>query len=200
MGTVVVQATMSLDGFIAYPSGGVGPLFDWYRNGDVEVRGNDPDRVFTVSAASAEYLRAAWENVGPGVVGRRLFDLTDGWGGTPPVGDAVFVVTHRVPAEWVESHPDAPFTFVTDGVESALAKAQALAGGRVVSLTAGDMTGQALAAGLVDELRIDLVPVLLGTGVRYFGDFTGAEQLLENPAVVQGDRVTHLHYRIRKES
>jgi dihydrofolate reductase len=198
MGKVVVQATMSLDGFIADPSGRVGPLFDWYGNGDVEVTGADPDRVFRVSAASAEYLRSAWSNVGPGVIGRRLFDITDGWGGKPPVGDAVFVVTHRVPAEWIEAHPDAPFTFVIDGVASALAKAQAVAGDRVVSLTAGDMAGQALAAGLVDELRVDLVPVLLGTGVRYFGDFTGAELLLENPAVVEGNRVTHLHYRVRK--
>ncbi len=198
MGKVVVQATMSLDGFIAYPSGRVGPLFDWYGNGDVKVKGNDPDRVFTVSAASAEYLRAAWSDVGPGVIGRRLFDLTDGWGGVPPVGDAVFVVTHRVPTDWVAAHADAPFTFVTDGVASAIAKAKAAAGDRVVSLTAGDMAGQALAAGLVDELRVDLVPVLLGTGVRYFGDFTGAEHLLENPTVVEGDRVTHLHYRLRK--
>jgi dihydrofolate reductase len=198
MGKVVVQATMSLDGFIADPSGRVGPLFDWYGNGAVEVRGNDPDRVFKVSAPSAEYLRVAWSNVGPGVIGRRLFDMTDGWGGIPPVGDAVLVVTHRVPTEWVESHPNAPFTFVTDGVANALAKAQAVAGDRVVSLTAGDMTGQALAAGLVDELRVDLVPVLLGTGVRYFGDFTGAEQLLEDPTVVHGDRVTHLHYHVRK--
>jgi dihydrofolate reductase len=198
MGKVVVQASMSLDGFIADPSGRVGPLFEWYGNGDVEVRGNDPDRVFTVSAASAEYLRSAWSNVGPGVIGRRLFDLTDGWGGVPPVGDAVFVVTHRVPTEWIENHPDAPFTFVTDGVASAITKAQAVAGDRVVSLTAGDMAGQALAEGLVDELRVDLVPVLLGTGVRYFGDLTGAEHLLENPTVVEGDRVTHLHYRLRK--
>ncbi len=198
MGKVVVQATMSLDGFIADPSGRVGPLFDWYGNGDVAVTGADPDRVFRVSAASAEYLRSAWSNVGPGVIGRRLFDITDGWGGKPPVGDAVFVVTHRVPAEWIEDHPDAPFTFVTDGVASAIAKAQAVAGDRVVSLTAGDMAGQALAAGLVDELRVDLVPALLGAGVRYFGDFIGAEQLLENPAVVEGNRVTHLHYRVRK--
>jgi dihydrofolate reductase len=200
MGKVVVQATMSLDGFIADPSGRVGPLFDWYGNGDVEFTGADPDRVFRISAASAEYLRSAWSNVGPGVIGRRLFDITDGWGGKPPVGDAVFVVTHRVPTEWVESHPDAPFTFVTDGVASALIQAQAVAGDRDVSITAGDMAGQALAAGRVDELRVDLAPVLLGTGVRYFGDFTGAEQLLENPTVVQGDRVTHLHYRVRKGS
>jgi dihydrofolate reductase len=198
MGKVVVQAAMSLDGFIAYPSGGVGPLFDWYRNGDVEF--HDNERTYRVSAASAEYLRSAWSDVGPGVLGRRLFDLTDGWGGTPAVGDAAFVVTHRVPTGWIDAHPDAPFTFVTDGVASAIAKAQAVAGDRVVSLTAGDLTGQALAAGLVDELRVDLVPVLLGTGVRYFGGFTGAERLLEDPTVVQGDRVTHLHYRVRKEA
>ena len=198
MGRVVVQATMSLDGFIADPSGGVGPLFDWYFNGEVEFRDNE--RTYRVSAASAEYLRSAWRDVGPGVVGRRLFDITDGWGGVPPVGDAAFVVTHRVPTAWVDTHPDAPFTFVTDEVESAIARAQAVAGERVVLLTAGDLTGQALAAGLVDELRIDLVPVLLGAGVRYFGDFTGAAQLLENPEAVQGDRVTHLHYRIRRET
>ena len=198
MGRVVVQATMSLDGFIARPDGSVGPLFDWYGNGDVAFTGADPDRVFRVSAASAEYLRSAWRDVGPGVIGRRLFDLTDGWGGTPPVGDAVYVVTHCVPHEWIETHPGAPFTFVTGGVPSALEQAQAVAGDREVSLTAGDMAGQALAAGLVDEVRIDLAPVLLGTGVRYFGGFTGAEALLEDPEVVQGDRVTHLHYRLRR--
>jgi dihydrofolate reductase len=200
MGKVVVQASMSLDGFIAYPSGGVGPLFDWYNNGDVEIHDNEPTRVYRVSAASAEYTRSVWRSVGSAVIGRRLFDLTDGWGGVPAVGDAVFVVTHQVPAEWVAAHRDAPFTFVTDGLASAIGKAQAVAGDRVVALTAGDLTGQALAAGLVDELRVDLVPVLLGTGVRYFGDFTGAERLLENPTVVEGDRVTHLHYRIRKDS
>ena len=81
MGTVVVQATMSLDGFIADPSGGVGPLFDWYRNGDVEFPGNE--RTYRVSAASAEYLRSAWNNIGPGVLGRRLFDLTEVGAGLP---------------------------------------------------------------------------------------------------------------------
>jgi dihydrofolate reductase len=202
MGEVVVQASMSLDGFIADRAGAVGPLFDWYGNGDVEFTGADPDRVFRISAASAEYLRSAWSNVGPDVIGRKLFDLTDGWGGRPAVGDAVFVLTHRLthrpPTEWIEAHPDAPFTFVTDGLASALAQAQEVAGERDVSLAAGDLAGQGLAAGLVDELRVDLVPVLFGEGVRYFGDFTGAEQLPEDPVVVQGDRVTHLHYRVRK--
>jgi dihydrofolate reductase len=196
MGTVVMQASMSLDGYIADPSDGVGPLFDWYGNGEVEVTGADPDRVLHVSAASAAYLRQAWANVTAGVIGRRLFDLTNGWRGRPPVGEAVFVVTHRPPTDW--PFPDAPFTFVTDGVASAVAQAKAVAGDGNVSVSPGNLGGQAVAAGLVDDVRVDLVPVVFGGGVRYFGDYDGSPLLLENPEVVQGDRVTHLHYRLRR--
>jgi dihydrofolate reductase len=196
MATVITQASMSLDGYIADPSDRVGPLFDWYGNGDVEVTGADPDRVFRVSAASAEYLRRAWSDAVAGVIGRRLFDLTNGWNGRPPVGEAVFVVTHRPPRDW--DFPDAPFTFVTDGVASAVAQARELAGDRVVSVSPGNVGGQAFAAGLVDEVLVDLVPVVFGAGVRYFGDYAGAPLLLDNPEVVQGDRVTHLRYRVRR--
>jgi dihydrofolate reductase len=196
MGSVTMQASMSLDGFIADPSDAVGPLFDWYGNGDVEFTGADPDRVFHISAASAEYLREAWANIGAGVIGRRLFDITNGWNGRPPVGEAVFVVTHRPPADW--DFPDAPFTFVTDGVASAVAQAKAYSPDKVVSVTPGNVGGQAVAAGLVDEVRVDLVPVVFGAGVRYFGDYAGSPLLLEDPRMVQGDRVTHLHYRLRR--
>ena len=196
MATVITQASMSLDGYIADPSDNVGPLFDWYGNGDVEVTGADPDRVFRVSAASAEYLRRAWSDAVAGVIGRRLFDLTNGWNGRPPVGEAVFVVTHRPPPDW--DFPDAPFTFVTDGVASAVAQARELAGDRVVSVSPGNVGGQAFAAGLVDEVLVDLVPVVFGAGVRYFGDYGGAPLLLGNPEVVQGDRVTHLRYRVAR--
>jgi dihydrofolate reductase len=195
MGKVIVQASMSLDGFIADTDDRVGPLFDWYGNGDVAFTGGDPERVFHVSQASADYLREAWSNVSTGVIGRRLFDLTNGWNGRPPVGDAVFVLTHEPPTGW--PYPDAPFTFVTEGLEHAIAQAKAAAGDRDVSLTAGSLTGQALQAGLVDELRVDLVPVLFGAGVPFFGTFKGAQQLLDDPQIVQGDRVTHLHYRVR---
>ena len=196
MGKVVSQASMSLDGYIADPSGNVGPLFDWYGNGDVEVTGADPDRVFRVSAASAAYLREAWANAGASVIGRRLFDLTNGWNGKPPVGEAVFVVTHRPPEDW--DFPDAPFTFVPDGVASAVAQAKELAGDRYVSVTPGNVGGQAFRAGLVDEVLVDLVPVVFGAGVRYFGEYAGSPLLLENPQVVQGDRVTHLRCRVRR--
>jgi dihydrofolate reductase len=196
MGKVVSQASMSLDGYIADPSDNVGPLFDWYGNGDVEVTGADPDRVFKVSAASAAYLRDAWSNAGASVIGRRLFDLTNGWNGKPPVGEAVFVVTHRPPEDW--DFPDAPFTFVTDGVASAVAQARELAGDRYVSVTPGNVGGQAFQAGLVDEVLVDLVPVVFGAGIRYFGDYAGSPLLLENPEIVQGDRVTHLRCRVRR--
>jgi dihydrofolate reductase len=195
MGKVIVQASMSLDGFIADTNDEVGPLFDWYGNGDVAFTGGDPDRVFHVSQASAEYLSEAWSTVSTGVIGRRLFDLTNGWNGVPPVGDAVFVLTHEPPTDW--PFPDAPFTFVTEGLEQAIAQAKAAAGDRDVSLSAGSLTGQALEAGLVDELRIDLVSVVFGSGVPYFGTFTGAQRLLDDPRIVQGDRVTHLQYRVR---
>jgi dihydrofolate reductase len=194
MGKVIAQASMSLDGFIADTNDEVGPLFDWYHNGDVEVAGSHPE--FLTSAASAAYLRQAWSSIGVDVIGRRLFELTNGWNGRPVVGEAVFVVTHRPPTDW--PYPDAPFTFVTDGLRSALSQAQAVAGERDVSITPGNIAGQAFVAGLIDEVRIDLVPVVFGAGVRFFGDYRGSPLLLEDPDIVQGDRVTHLHYRVRK--
>lgn len=196
MPKVVVNATVSLDGFIARPDNSVGPLFDWYGNGDVEFTGNDPDRVFRISKASAGYLGRVWPRFKAGVIGRTLFDYTDGWGGVPPVGDGgVVVVTHRPAGDWQARFPDAPFHFIDD-VTAAVAKAKELAGSGDVSLTAGDVAGQALRLGLVDAVAMDLVPVVLGKGKRYFGDYDGADILLGNPEVVQGDRVTHLWFDV----
>ena len=192
MSKVIATAAVSMDGFIADPQDAVGPLFDWYDNGDIEVYGADPGRPFHVSKTSADYLNATWPKIGATVIGRHLFDLTNGWHGVPAVGDHVFVVTHKPPTDW--PFPDAPFTFV-NGIEDAIAQAKEFAGDRDTALTAGNLTGQALAAGLVDELVLSLVPVVFGTGVRFFGDYAGHHQLFDNPTVVEGDRVTHLHYR-----
>jgi dihydrofolate reductase len=194
MSKVIATAVVSLDGFVADTSDAVGPLFDWYNNGPVEVYGADPGRPFQVSQASADYINSTWPTVGVAVIGRHLFDLTNGWNGIPAVGDHVVVVTHQPPTDW--PFPDAPFTFV-NGIEDAIAKAKELAGDRNVSLTGGNLTGQALEAGLVDELVLNLVPVVFGTGVPFFGNYTGRQQLFEDPTVVQGDRVTHLHYRLQ---
>ncbi len=196
MTKVIASAVVSLDGFIADSSDAVGPLFDWYNNGDVEVYGTDQGRPFNVSQASADYMNSVWPTIGAVVIGRHLFDLTNGWGGVPAVGDHVFVVTHEPPTDW--PFPDAPFTFV-NGIEEAIAQAKVHSGeDRNVSLTGGDLTGQALELGLVDELNLNLVPVVFGTGVPYFGSYTGRQQLFDDPLVIQGDRVTHLQYRIRR--
>jgi dihydrofolate reductase len=104
-------------------------------------------------------------------------------------------VTHRpAPEGWDR---EAPFHFV-DGIEAAVATARELAGDRIVEVAAGDVGGQVLAAGLVDEVRMDVAPVVLGSGKRYFG-FVDAQHLLEDPdVVVQGNRVLHLRYRVRR--
>lgn len=187
---------MSLDGFIADEDDGVGPLFEWYGNGDVAVTLGDPDRGFRVSAASARYVRGAWSGVRATVIGRRLFDITNGWNGVPAVGDHVAVVTHAPPTDW--PFPDAPFTFVTEGVASAVAQARELAGDGDVSVAAGDVGGQALAAGLVDEVHAELVPVVFGRGRPFFGPSDVGRHLLEDPEVVVGDRVLHLAYQVRR--
>ena len=133
-----------------------------------------------VSQASADYVRPMWASIGSMVIGRHLFDMTNGWEGTPPAGEHVVVVSHRPkPDGW---HPEASYHFVDD-VAAAIAKAKELAGERTVAVAAGDVGGQALALGLVDEVAMDVVPVVFGSGKRYFGSVDG-QHLLEDPDVV----------------
>jgi dihydrofolate reductase len=138
-----------------------------------------------------------WRNIGAMVIGRHLFDLTNGWEAQPPTGDHVIVVTHRPkPEGW---HPEAAYQF-TDDIGWAISTARQLAGDRMVAVTAGDVGGQALAAGLIDAVAMDVVPVVFGAGKRYFGAIAG-QHLLEDPdVVIQGDRVLHLHYLVRRAS
>lgn len=193
MGTVVMYGAVSVDGFVAGDDDQPGPLFDWLSGGGVAL---DDSGALRVSQASYDYTRPYWDRIGVTVVGRHVFDLTDGWDGIPPSGvEHVVVVTHRPPPDGWD--PGAPFHFV-DGVEAAVARAQELAGDRVVEVAAGDVGGQVLAADLVDEVRMDVVPVVLGSGKRYFGR-VDAQHLLEDPdAVIPGDRVLHLRYRVRR--
>lgn len=191
MSTVIMHAVVSVDGFIADDTDEVGPLFDWYRNGEVPVTEGSSMKISPVSAA---YVQPMWASIKAIVMGRHLFDITDGWEGQPPAGDHVVVVSHRGrPAGW---HPEASYFFAGD-VAEAVAQARELAGEGTVAVTAGDVGGQALALGLVDEVAMDVVPVVFGSGKRYFGP-VGAQHLLEDPhTVIQGDRVLHLRYRVR---
>jgi dihydrofolate reductase len=106
----------------------------------------------------------------------------------------VFVVTSSVPPAWV--YEGSPFTFVTDGLESALEQAQAVAGDKDVGVGAASIVQQCIRAGLLDEIHIDLVPVLLGDGVRLFDHLGTGPIDLEISRVIEGAGVTHLTYRV----
>ncbi len=194
MATVTVQAVASLDGFIARPDDLPGPIFDWYEAGDTELRFN-PDHVFHVSQQSRDYLEG--QDIRCQVIGRHLFDLTDGWGGMPIVGDRVFVVTHRDAEEWQERYPEAPYTFCSDGVEDAMRRATEHAGDGGVVLSAGEVAGQVVVAGLADEIALDLAPVFLGAGKRFLGSATDEIVLADPHVVIPTHRVLHLRYSLR---
>ena len=196
MGKIITGFTMSLDGFIANPDGEVGRLFDWYSSGDTEFRFPDGKMVVKVSAASAKFLRELIQNSGAIICGRKQFDIAHGWGGRHPVDLPIIVVTHHVPQEWV--YEGSPFTFVTDGIESALEKARQVAGGKDIAVDGANVAQQFIKAGLVDEIYVDLVPFLIGEGIRFF-DHLGDQPIdLEIIQVVDTPDVTHLRYRVVK--
>jgi dihydrofolate reductase len=171
MPTVTADMAMSVDGFVADADDGM-----------VTFQPDEPD-----TAASRG-------SVGAVISGRRSFDLTGGWCGHHPLGAPVFVVTHSVPYGWPRE--DARIAFVTDGIESALRQATAVSGERTIAVTSPSLARQFLNAGLLDGIRVSVVPVLLGTGVRFFEGLVEAPVELECTAVVRGSGATHLSYRV----
>src|SRR6266536_2185189 len=170
---VVIDVSMSLDGFIAGADASVAQplglggdrLFTWFSDGDTPSRWY-PE--FKMSAISAGLFDEFADRVGAVVAGRRTYDVSDAWAGQgPQPGIPLFVLTHQPPNEVPRGDP--PYTFVMGGVESAVAKARAAAGGKEVSLMGSTVVQQCLRAGLLDEITIHLVPVLLFRGVGLFG-------------------------------
>lgn len=195
MGRVLSHMTMSLDGYIAQPDDGIGELFEWYEAGDVAVDNPNETVRFAVDDASATVLRDLTEKVGALIAGRRLFDIADGWGDKHPAGSPVVVVTHHPPEDAAERWPTTTFV---DGVEAAVERARELAGDKDVTIASANVTQQALALGLLDEVCVSLVPVLFGEGIPYFSALKGGHQLLEDPIVVPGRRAVHLRYPVRR--
>jgi len=213
-GAVVLrcQITMSVDGFVAGPNpseehplgeGGM-RLHEWavkleawrrpHGQGGGEVN------------ASSEVFEEMVSGVGATVMGRNMFGGGPGpwgedpwmgwWGEEPPFHMPVFVLTHH-PREPLEMQGGTTFTFVADGIESALEQATEAAGGKDVALAGGAETiQQYLATGLVDELMLHVPPVLLGEGTRLLENLAGAELELEPAGVVEAPDVTHLRYRV----
>ncbi len=213
MARVLVSLTASLDGYIAGPHDGpdnpLGDggmrLFDWYFSGDVPSRVYQaaaargvPVPPFKLSQPSASLFDELIESEGAVVTGRRTYDVAGAWGGNGPTpGLPLFVVTHEAPEHVPEGVDGTRYTFVTNGVANAIARAKAVAGDKYVSLMGSAVPRECLRLGLLDEIQIHLVPVLIGAGVRLFPDEMVTRSSLELIRVVDAPGVTHLRYRVR---
>jgi dihydrofolate reductase len=205
MGIVTAHMSMSVDGYVAGPNAGAGnPLGDggvliqqWMFDlaSFREIQGLSGGQ----TNADDEELRQRFAPTGAVVMGRRMFDEGEGpWGDNPPFRMPVFVLTHE-DRDTLVKEGGTTFTFVTDGIESALEQAKAAAGDKNVNIAGGaDTVQQFIKAGLLDELEIHLAPLLFGEGIRLF-DKMGPEHIeLENMRVVTSPRVTHLRFRVAK--
>jgi dihydrofolate reductase len=195
MSKVVLYMSMSLDGFIAGPDDGPDHglgvngerLHAWLRAG-----GLDPGSYRPVDGLSATVFDEVMAT-GAVIVGRRTFEFAGGWGGDHHDGVPIFVLTHAAPEE---PAPGAA-RYVTDGIASCVAQAKAAAGGRDILLHGAATAQECLRAGLLDEMELQLMPVLLGQGRRLFEDMPPDHIELELLRTLDGPGVLHLRYRVR---
>jgi dihydrofolate reductase len=204
MTKVVIDMTMSLDGFVAGPEDGKDyPLgkndgmriFDWYFSGKEQYR----HKLFRPEPGpNLEQVKLMYQESGAFIFGRRTYEITNGWGGAHPVnGVPVFVLTHNPPPADIVPKGPSNLSFVTDGIASAIRQARAVADGKDIKLGGASPGQQALKAGLCDEILIHLAPYLLGDGVRLLDHFDGPVRL-EKISAADGAFATHLRYRVRK--
>jgi dihydrofolate reductase len=213
MSKVRFQITMSLDGFVAGPNqslenplgeGGM-RLHDWafklksFREMHGDTGGGE-------TGTNDEVVREAFANIGATIMGRNMFGGGPGpwgdepwngwWGDDPPFHTPVFVLTHHA-REPLVMKGGTTFVFVTEGIRSALERAREAAGRRDVALGGGaSVAQQYLAAGLIDEMEIHLVPILLGGGARLLDNLPASAVRLDPVRTIQGPGVTHITYRV----
>ncbi|WP_256370809.1 dihydrofolate reductase family protein [Micromonospora sp. KC721] len=183
MGKVVLDMTMSVNGCVAGPHDEPEGLHDWF---------------FSPSAENQRVVEEQMAAIGAMVMGRRTYDMGASQDGfvENPFQVEHFIVSHGTPDEPAKG--ETSFTFVSDGVESAVRQAQAAAGDRDVVIGGGaQIAQQCLAAGLVDEIRVAVRPVLIDSGIRLF-DNLGDTLVLETIGVVHTPEVTHLRYKVVK--
>jgi len=195
MGKVILDLSMSLDGFIAGPKdddkpdrelGGLDILHDWRFGGQS-------------STETEAYEVEKFKPMGAGIVGRRMLDLGIGpWGENPTFHMPIFVLSHAT-RKPITRQGGTTYYFVTEGIERTLKQAEEAAGGKDIMLLGGaNAAQQYLKAGLLDEIHLHLVPVLLGEGIRLFENI-GTEQInLEQMSVIEEPGVTHLRFRVIK--
>jgi dihydrofolate reductase len=199
MGTVIIDLSVSVDGFVAGPDDGLEHplgrggevLFAWMTAGP---EANEIESRLRPTEASRPVVEEWLSGAGAMIAGRRTFDIAHGWQDGHPIDAPIFVVTHQAPTHGRWSHR---VSFVTDGVELALERAQQAAGDRPVSVSGAQVARQLLRAGRVDEIQVSVVPVLLGRGVRLFDDLGPDPIMLEQTRVIASDGVTHLRYRVQ---
>jgi dihydrofolate reductase len=184
MATVIVGMTISLDGFVADRDGSAGPLY--------------PD---LSALRSTGYMQALIAETGSVLMGKRTFEMgdPDGFVGEYEFQVPIFVLTHEPPTVMPKQDEHLTFTFVTDGVESAVEQARAAAGDKAVQVVGGvSVINELLHAGLVDELRVDIMPVMLGTGLRLFDDPDLDGTQLEKIGVQEVGPRTTLRFRVAR--
>ena len=191
MTQVIANLAMSIDGFIADPDGGCDDLFGFYDNGDVELVLADGWPPFHMFEPSATLMREGVARTGCHVMGRDLYDMTNGWEGHPGNEAPIVVLTHQAPDQ-----DGVPYYFFSD-VEAAVAQARQVAGDLDVVIAGGTVARQALDAGLLDAIVVSLVPVVLGAGIPWFAGSKGPVRL-SDPVVHEGRGVTHLRYEVLK--
>jgi dihydrofolate reductase len=202
MSQVVIDMSMSLDGFVAGPDDdkahplgrqGGDHVFDWYFSGSETYR----DPLFRPEpGANRDEVERMFAESGAFIFGRRTYEIANGWGGRHPVnGVPIFVLTRHPPADFPRGPSN--LTFVTDGIESAIRQARAVANGKDIKLGGASPGQQALAAGLCDEIIVHLAPYLVGGGVRLFPALPDGIRL-EKVSASDGPFATHLRYRVLK--
>lgn len=184
MARVIVGMTTSLDGFVADESGSASRLY--------------PD---LAALRDTPYMEEAIAETGAVLMGRRTFEMADpdDYVGSYEFQVPIFVATHEPPAVAPKQDERLTFTFVTDGVESAVAQAKTAAGDKAVQVVGGPgLVRQLFLAGLVDELRIDVMPVLLGSGLRFLEDPRLERIRLEKTRVQEVGARTSLSFRLAR--
>lgn len=204
MGKVTTGFSMSLDGFVAglndNPENSLGDggdrLFKWYFAGEPTVDVPMGKGAMKMSREGGEMVKQAARKAGVLVTARRTFDIARAWGGRHPMDVPMVVLTHRVPQEWV--YDGSPFTFVTDGIVNAIKKAHEIARDKDVVIGAPSVVKQCLTSGLLDEIHIDLVPLLLGNGIRLFDSLEIEPTDLRLDDINMSAGVVHMTFRIIK--
>lgn len=196
MGKIISNMSMSVDGIIHADTDGVDRLFQWYSAGPQEVASESSAVGYSMEPDNARYLAESKDQIKVIIGGRNVFDEAGGWGGKHPTGAKVIILSHSTPDGWQDTDD---IRFMDAHITEAVDAARGLADGADIAIATPTIVKQCLEQGLLDEITIDIVPVLLGKGLRYFDQLDDLDIKLSEPTIVQGTGVTHLRYTVQKD-